>query len=94
MAFTKGNTYGMATRFQPGQSGNPDGRPRGFEAMARKQLEEAAADGDQTRGEQRIATRSRVQTVKPSSSRSKKQRGSSTGCLGGKPPRAHYSALF
>jgi hypothetical protein len=54
MAFTKGNTYGMATRFQPGQSGNPDGRPRGFEAMARKQLEEAAADGDQTRGEQLV----------------------------------------
>ncbi len=40
MAFTKGNTYGVVTRFQPGRSGNPDGRPHGFAATARKQLEE------------------------------------------------------
>jgi len=51
MPFEKGNTYGVETRFKPGQSGNPAGRPRGLAAIARKQLEEIAADGDQTRGE-------------------------------------------
>jgi len=51
MPFEKGNTYGIETRFKPGESGNPSGRPRGLAAIARKQLEEVAAGGDQTRGE-------------------------------------------
>lgn len=34
--FTRGNSIGEETRFQPGQSGNPTGRPRDFETEFRE----------------------------------------------------------
>jgi hypothetical protein len=52
MAFQPGNTHGVTTRFKPGTSGNPGGRPRGLSAIAHAQLEEAAAGGDQTKAEE------------------------------------------
>ena len=51
MAFEEGNTHGVATRFQPGQSGNPGGRPRSMATVARKVLSEAAGEGDVTKAE-------------------------------------------
>jgi hypothetical protein len=49
--FESGHSIGKSTRFQPGQSGNPGGRPKGLATIARKVLSEAAAQGDITKGE-------------------------------------------
>src|SRR2546423_1385338 len=41
MPFQKGNTIGH--RFKPGESGNPGGRPKGIEEIAREHTPEAIA---------------------------------------------------
>ena len=47
--FEPGHSIGKSTRFQPGQSGNPGGQPKGLATVARKVLAEAAAEGDMTK---------------------------------------------
>ncbi len=49
--FEPGHSIGKSTRFQPGQSGNPGGQPKGLATVARKVLAEAASEGDMTKGE-------------------------------------------
>ena len=51
MAFEQGNEIGVATRFKPGQSGNPGGRPKGLSTIAHKVMTEAVAAGDVTKAE-------------------------------------------
>ena len=41
MGFKEGNEDGKATRFKPGQSGNPDGMPKGYKTF-RTLIKEAA----------------------------------------------------
>ena len=49
MPFKKGNPYGR--RFKPGQSGNPTGRPKGMDHIARKILAECSDKGDESKAE-------------------------------------------
>ena len=49
--FEPGHHIGQSTRFQPGQSGNPGGRPKGLATIARAVLAEATAEGDMTKAE-------------------------------------------
>ena len=51
MAFEQGNEIGVATRFKPGQSGHPGGRPKGLSTIAHKVMTEAVAAGDVTKAE-------------------------------------------
>jgi len=45
MPFEQGNNLGAGTRFKPGQSGNPGGRPKGFSTLVRKVLAESTEAG-------------------------------------------------
>jgi len=49
--FHSGHHIGKSTRFKPGQSGNPGGRPKGLATIARAVLAEATAEGDMTKAE-------------------------------------------
>ena len=49
--FEPGHSIGTDTRFKPGQSGNPAGRPRGLATIARAVLAEATAEGSMTKAE-------------------------------------------
>jgi len=49
--FEPGHSIGAETRFKPGQSGNPGGRPKGLATIARAVLAEATAEGDMTKAE-------------------------------------------
>jgi len=49
--FEPGNSVGEATRFRPGTSGNPGGRPKGLAHVAHKVMQEAAADCDYDKAE-------------------------------------------
>ena len=45
MGFSEGNEIGKATRFKPGQSGNPNGRPKSIAKLVRAKILTERPDG-------------------------------------------------